>query len=59
MMTRAENEETATRVEKRKQQAKWEKSSPSTNGKNDGSEEEKLAIEDQKRTLVDTKKKSK
>ena len=43
MMTRAENEETATRVEKRKQQAKWEKSSPSTNAKNDGSDEEKLA----------------
>ncbi|CAH3121915.1 unnamed protein product [Porites lobata] len=44
---------------KRKQQAKRAKSSSSTNARNDGSEERKVAIEEQKRTLVDTKKKSK
>ena len=44
--------------EKRKQQAKWAKSSPSANARNDGSEEKKVAIEDQKRTLVGAKKKA-
>lgn len=43
---------------KRKQQAKRAKSSSSTNARNDGSEERKVAIEEQKRTLVDTKKKA-
>ena len=43
---------------KRKQQAKRAKSSSSTNARNGGSEERKVAIEEQKRTLVDTKKKA-
>ena len=43
---------------KRKQQAKRAKSGPSTNAGNNGSEEKKVAIEDQKRTLVGTKKKA-
>lgn len=38
---------------KRKQQAKRVKSTPSINGRNDGSEEQKAVIEHQKRTVVD------
>lgn len=39
---------------KRKQQAKRVKSTPSINGRNNGSEEQKAVIEHQKRTVVDT-----